>query len=168
MDEWESVKATLGVFVGNGAELWELLNEAASNPELALELVQNVRPDQRRVRFGGEMQRRLHRLHVASTKSLVDHTRRLVALYDSDSEFAREYERRKDDVASRPVTAFFNDLRNFILHRRLPSIGHRVTMSGPAAHDQKFESKVLLSARTLLEWDKWTAGSRVVHPKCCA
>jgi hypothetical protein len=33
-------------------------------------------------------------------------------------------------------------------------------MSGPAAHEQKFESKVLLSASTLLEWDKWTAGSR--------
>lgn len=157
--EWEGVAASLGVFAGNARELAELLRSAATDVELAIELVQNVRPDAVRQQFQVELRRRLHN-YAASAGSLVDHTRRLVSRYETDTEFRRNYEHQKDAVAAAPVTAFFNDLRNFILHRRLPFLGHRMSFSGPAADDQYFESTVTIGAAGLLEWDGWSAAAR--------
>jgi len=150
--EWDALSASLGVFRGNAAKLRSMLLDAAK-PPLALQLVQNPPPGWRQ-----ELQRRLHN-YVAATKTLVDHTRRLLALYP-DTNLAVEYEPRKNTIATAPVTAFFNDLRNYVLHHRLPFPGHQLSMTGPAAAEQSFESKVLLSTSGLLEWDNWSATSR--------
>ena len=113
MDEWEGVKATLGVFVGNEAGLWELLNEAASNPELALELVQNVGLTRDESALEA-------RCNAVSTITLHRRNRSWTTRGDSWP-FTTPIPSSlvstsgvEDDVASRPVTAFFNDLRKSV------------------------------------------------------
>jgi len=150
--EWDALRASLGVFRGNAAELRSMLQDAAT-PPLALQLVQKP-PSAWML----ELQRRLHN-YVAGAKTLVDHTRRLLKMYP-DTNLAAEYEPRKHEVATAPATAFFNDLRNYVLHHRLPFPGHQLKMTGPAAAVQSFESNVLLSTSGLLEWDKWSATAR--------
>jgi hypothetical protein len=52
------------------------------------------------------------------------------------------------------------DLRNYALHRKLPSLGHSVSMTGVNTPDARFESEVKLSTGPLLEWDGWTTASK--------
>src|SRR5205085_2788540 len=108
---WDGVSASLSVFMGNAHDLLGLLHQAESDVELAIELIQNVRPDDVARRFQAEVQRRLHN-YVASVKSLVDHTRRLMDGYEGH-DVRVEYERRKDELVAQPVAAFFNGLRNY-------------------------------------------------------
>lgn len=70
-------RSILGVFMPNLRELVQLLDAAATNEELAFELIQNVREPVVRDRFYAEATQRLHN-YLASASSLVDHVRHLL------------------------------------------------------------------------------------------
>lgn len=146
-----------GVFVPNWHELLPLLEQASSNVGLAFELVQNVHRPDVRDQFQAQMTQRLHN-YLASAMTLVDHVRRIMA--GRDDSISQEFERRKKDMVANLEVPFMQDLRNFTVHRTLPLLAHRVSMTNLNSPDERFESEVELSVSHLLEWDRWSVATR--------
>lgn len=128
-----------------------MLNEIETRDDLAAELFQNVRPPEHRDQILGMLDQRLHN-YLASAAALVDHTRRLFGRY-SGTPVATEYEHRKEAVARVPVVGFVKDLRNFLLHRRIPFVGHTVKIiPGPGGG---IRATMEVSVRGLTDWSGW-------------
>ena len=145
------------VFIPNWGELRQLLEQASTSVGLAFELIQNVhRPDVRE-RFQSLTTQRLHN-YGAATMTLVDHARRLMR--GRTGPVAEEYERRKADLLQHPEVPFIQDLRNYMLHRRLPNLLHQLSVTGVNTDHQRMESEVQLSTTQLLTWDDWKTPSR--------
>jgi hypothetical protein len=142
------------VFVPNWWELLQLLNAAAKDEALAVELVQNVRRPDVRERFQDQTTQRLHN-YVAATMTIVDHVRRLIR--DRTTPTATEFGRRRQQVAAELEIPFMKDLRNFTLHRTLPGFSHQLRVLDPP--EQGVISIVGLSVTQLMEWDGWTSPS---------
>ncbi|PWU44490.1 hypothetical protein DLJ46_25720 [Micromonospora globispora] len=121
--------------------------------EYFLELIQNVRPSLVQDEFYDEVDRRLHNF-VAAAATLIDHTRRLVDDYAGTS-FAEEYTRRKDELIAQPEATFVRDLRNFVLHYGLPTIGGTFSIGKEA-----FGSQIEIPTASLLTWKGWKPNSR--------
>lgn len=143
------------VFRANFAELHALLERATTDPMLALELVQNAHDDAVRREFQARTSQRLHN-YLASTMSLVDHSRRL--LRDVARPLLDEVNERKALLTANLEVPFMMDLRVFTQHRLLPELFHRVQISGPNL--STIDSEVGLGIYALLKWDKWSSASR--------
>jgi hypothetical protein len=152
----QGLKQTLNVFQVNAGELMALLEQAATDAELAMELVQNVRPPEARDAFRLAVLRELHN-YVASAMTLVDHSRRMMR--DRSGPIADELEARKEAFLANPEVKFVQDLRNFTLHRELPPLGHRVSMQNLNTPDATMVSEVQLSVESLSSWDGWAPTS---------
>ncbi len=137
------------VFQPNLREVLALLDAAATDETLAIELIQNVRPPIVREQFHRLVAQRLHN-YLASAASLVDHVRRVMR--DRNGDIADEFQRRKSVVLADPEIRFVFDLRHYTVHRALPLIGHRFAekSGGP------FESEVQIGVPALKEWDGWS------------
>jgi hypothetical protein len=146
-----------GVFAPNLRELMALLDQAATDIGLATELVQNVRPPQVREQFQAEMLRRLHN-YVAAAAALVNHTRR--AMQNRSNAIAQDFRGRRDELATMPEIRFVHELRNFMVHRTLPFLGHEMRITNVNQANQRLESEVQLSVVHLSEWDDWSTRSR--------
>jgi hypothetical protein len=152
----EGLALTLdAVFDRNLRDLLALLNAAATDQDLAIELVQNVRPPAVREEFIKRTVRCIHNC-VASATTLVDHTRAMMR--DRSDPLTEEFARRKSEMLAHDEIPFVQDLRNFTLHRELPLLGHQVQFGD--SEGAELRSEVRLSAAQLLEWSKWTARSR--------
>src|SRR6266496_4224101 len=116
--DWQALQRMHAILGGNFNELMNALDRPSSNPDLALELIQNVRPPNVRTDFFLTLDRLLHNF-LASVASLIDHTRNIVRHYQSTT-FAGEYERRVGQLADAPLPSFMKDFRNYLLHYRLP------------------------------------------------
>ncbi len=150
-------RSITAVFGANLNELVALLDAAATNEDLAVELIQNVRPPVVRDRFHGRVTQRLHN-YLASSESLAEHARRLMRR--RTGAVVGEFERRKAELLQHPEVPFMKGLRNFTLHRRLPFFSHTLKLTNANTPDQKMESEVQISVAELLEWDGWAAPSR--------
>jgi hypothetical protein len=94
--------------------------------------------------------RALHN-YLASAKTLVDITRRVVPRIYEGSEFATEYsERITVDFAANPLSQFVQGLRNFVLHEGSPRVLASMT-EGRA---------VTLDLTELRKWDGWNETAR--------
>jgi hypothetical protein len=143
------------VFMPNRDELIALLDRAKNDPELAIELFQNMWRPNVRMQFEGAVMRALHN-YVASAMALVEHTRRIMR--DRSGPIVDEFERRKLAVLDHPEIQFIQNLRNYVLHRSLPFIGHQVRVQPEPGVDAT--SEIRLSTRELRAWDKWSAAAR--------
>ncbi|MEW6477167.1 MAG: hypothetical protein AB1679_33345 [Actinomycetota bacterium] len=141
-----------GVFSPNLRELVELLERAARDEGLAIELIQNVRRPDIRERFQAALTRALHN-YVASAMTLVDHARRLMR--GRSGPVVDEFQQLKLAVVERGEVQFVHGLRNFMLHRTVPLIGHRLSFAHVNTPQQTMRSEVSLSVSQLLEWDRW-------------
>jgi hypothetical protein len=151
--ELEALRVSIiGVFLPNLQELVELLDRAAEDPVLAMELIQNVREPAVRERFQARATQRLHN-YLASAQSLVDHVPRLMR--SRQGRIVDEFGVRKAEVLANPEVPFMVNLRNYTLHRKLPFLGHRVSMTNVNTPEAKMESEVELGVADLLEWDGW-------------
>lgn len=148
-------RTVYAVLVPNRDALLALLDQAASDPTLAVELFQNVRRPVVRMRFEGAVMRALHN-YVASAMALVEHSRRIMR--GRSGPIVDEFEGRKHEVIANPEVPFIQHLRNYVLHRSLPFIGNEVHVQprpGVLA-----TSEIKLSVRELLGWDGWPASTR--------
>ena len=91
-------------------------------------------------------------------QSLVEHVRRLMR--GRAGPIVDEFEERKADVLSNPEVPFVVNLRNYTLHRMLPFLGHRLSMTDVNTPEARMESEVQLNVASLLEWDGWPAPVR--------
>jgi hypothetical protein len=142
------------VFVPNLDELLVVLNRPTQDAALAVELFQNMyRPDAREA-YERDVTQRLHN-YVAGSATLIDHTRRL--MQDRTGVIAEEFKRRLADTLAHPELPFIKDLRNFVLHRSHPFLGHTVRISDLTGAPS---GEIELSTTDLLGWRKWSAQSR--------
>lgn len=118
-------RTVYAVLVPNRDELLVLLDRAATDANLAVELFQNVRRPAVRTRFEGAVIRGLHN-YVASAMTLVEHTRRVMR--DRSGPIVEEFERRKQEVVANQEVPFIQGLRNYVLHHSLPFVGHQVRL----------------------------------------
>jgi len=144
------------VFDRNRIELLTPLQAVSTSLELALKLIPGVDPSVRD-EFHAEVIQRLHN-YVAATMTLVDHSRRLMR--DRTGSLAEEFGTRKASLLQNPEVRFIQDLRNFMLHRSLPLLAHRLRLSGGISEEARGESEMLLGTEDLLAWDGWSSASR--------
>lgn len=105
---WGELRRMAELHRRNTFELLRLLESARSNFDLAVELVQNVGPEQERLEFYAQLDQHLHNM-LSSATALVDHTRRLVHKYEG-SALASEFERRNIVVKDSQVGNFLRRL----------------------------------------------------------
>ena len=148
-------RTVYAVLVPNRDELLGLLERAASDADLAVELFQNVRRSVVRTRFDGAVMRGLHN-YVASAMTLVDHTRRVMR--DRTGPIVEEFALRKQDVVANPEVPFIQGLRNFVLHHSLPFVGHQVRLQPQP--NVIATSEIQLSVSELAQWEGWSASTR--------
>lgn len=103
--------------------------------------------------FLDETERHLHN-YVAATQSRVEHFRQFTrAEWPEGSPHRAEYQRRVDEqFKTSPLHNFVTDLRNLILHVRLPVS----TATETWAPDGPWTFQVMLDTADLLHWDGWS------------
>jgi hypothetical protein len=104
--------------------------------------------------FLDETERHLHN-YVAAAQSRVDHFRQFPrAEWPEGSPQREEYQRRVDEeFKTSPLHNFVTNLRNLILHVRLP-VSTTIETWGP---DAAWSFRVMLDSADLLGWDGWSA-----------
>jgi hypothetical protein len=148
---------TLDVFKLNWTELMTLLDRAATDASVAMELVQNVhRPDVRRA-FNTVTVQRLHN-YVASAMMLVDHSRHVMR--GRVGPLQEGFAARKSALLANPEVPFIQGLRNYTLHRSLPLLRHQFGAQQFTTPDVQYGCEVHLSVAQLLEWNGWSAVAR--------
>lgn len=152
MREWDRVGLTKQVLDSNVAELVELLEPFESRVDLALEVFREDADPDLLDSLTVETTRCLHN-YVASVKSLVEHTRKVQRKQYEGEQFRHEYESRKDSLITHPVAKFVQDLRDYMLHYRLPRmIGSFQLPAGTAV--------VCMLRDDLGQWPNWSAPAR--------
>ncbi|MEW1587199.1 hypothetical protein AB0283_17390 [Micromonospora vinacea] len=154
--EWNGIHLMCRVFEENLADLLTLLDWALKE-ENAIELMQNVRPTGVREKFFFRLVRYNHNF-VASVGSLVDHTRRFMQDYEG-SQFLAEYTNLKDGLIAEGCANFLKDLRNYMLHKGVPPFVITTRIRNTPL-GQLTRSRVLFNVAELLDWDKWSSGSK--------
>ena len=107
--------------------------------------------------FLDETERHLHN-YVAAAQSRVDHFRRFTrAEWPEGSPLRQEYQRRIDEeFTASQLHNFVTDLRNLMLHVRLP-VSTTTETWGPGA---AWSFQVMLDSADLLGWDGWSPQAR--------
>jgi hypothetical protein len=141
----------------------QTLLAAETQEELAIELIQNVRPANVRKKFFGLLDQRLHNM-LASAMSLVDHTRRLIRGYEGGS-FATEFRERNDAVRAAHSSVFLRDLRNYLLHYELIPFAHSVSL--PDGQNRAgLVSEVRVRCSDILAWKGWNSAAKSYMSQC--
>lgn len=154
----EAFSLTLNaVFRTNWLMLLGLLRRAATDFDLQMQIVQNVSKPDTRNSFNGAVVHSLHN-YVASTMTLVDHSRRMMR--GRTDELESDFSTRRTELLRHPEISFIKDLRNFMLHRSIPFLGHTMKMSGLNTESPTVDMQIELSIDELLQWDGWTAASK--------
>lgn len=100
---------------------------------------------------------------LASAKTLVDYTRRIIKESYSGSEFFREYIREKNRrFVNNPAAKFIVDLRHYSQHGQLPFTSADYHYSVDLASNEPQETRTfVLDKSVLLKWSRWTSTSKL-------
>lgn len=151
----EELRRTINaVFVLNLRTLVAVLIRPTQDQALAVELFQNMRRPDIREGYEAAVTNTLHN-YVAGSATLVDHTRRVMD--GRTGPIAEEFDQRKKRVASDPEVLFIKNLRNFVLHRAHPFLGHTVSVADQSG---RITGEIELSRTDLLTWDRWSSPAR--------
>jgi hypothetical protein len=125
----EILEVSIFIFSRNFEELMESIELFKDPSSLILHDVRNTKELRH---FLKEVTRLLHN-YLAAAMTLVDHTRILVReLYNEDkfAEFNAEYSYKiKEIFAENPLHQFVQDLRNYIIHKKLPMVGSTLNLN---------------------------------------
>lgn len=152
---WQALHAMWSVHELNTTELCTLIDNIASDPMLAIEMVQNVRPPVVRQQLTAQIDQKLHN-YVASSASLIEQTRRLADRYVTVS-VRDDYDRRRSAITTQGRNVFLRDLRNYALHYSIPFTRHTVSLN---AAQPELTYRVDLSTSSLSEWAGWKAPAK--------
>jgi hypothetical protein len=148
---------TMTVFTANLSELLSLLDQAATDQRLAVELIQNVHAPVVRDGFHALVAQRLHN-YLAATGTIADHALRMKNKKAGD--MAAEYDGRLTEMRKNPEVDFMRRLRDYTLHRELPFLSHTLTFNAINTASQSMVSEVELSVGELQQWDGWNTLQR--------
>lgn len=153
-NEWQRVNQ---IMQRNQQDLLDLVDAPSIDRTLAVAIMTSSLPDSDKGRnFHTEAYRLLHN-YLASAKTLVDHSRRLVKGYGEESDFFSEYQSRVERVAKVPVTKFVHELRNVVLHSRLPGLVNGFKSN---REDDNLSHELLFDRKSLIEAARWTNPAR--------
>lgn len=150
----KSLEASLYVFERNYKELRDLLI-MHSNPREAIKLRKaGKKPEMRSFLY--EIARLFHN-YVTSVKSLIDHTRVIYQeIYRGTKRFP-EYQAEVDRrFTNNPLAQFIEDLRNYCLHYKLPTMPSVLRYS-KLTPTPIFESKIVFKTEELNEYSNWSS-----------
>ena len=147
-----SISISYGTFAGNEQELLRKLEQHADFASLwEFDGLRN------RTKLQAEFREIIRLLHnyVASTKSLVDHTRR-IARKLLIGKHLDEYQKRVDsNFKEDSLTTFLQDLRNYLLHVSYPPVNRTIRFEPTHIKSVGIE----LAVKQLLKWDGWNSRS---------
>lgn len=152
---WEQLSQVHQILQRNEAELIGLIKHVENNLDLALDIIQNVRPNPTRQPFFVELVRLLHN-YSAAVMTLVDHTRNLMQSYEGTAT-GEEYARRVAEIRASGVAKVVQNLRQHLLHYAVPPVGVSVHVDNVTAIESQ---TCFLDRRSSLTWDKWSAVAR--------
>jgi hypothetical protein len=160
---FDRVQRSWDVFRRNAGELVALLQSVETNPVASLRLMSDVHSTDPEVRalhqkFWPQLDQRLHNM-VSAAITLVDHTRPLIAFYDTAEEFTTEYAARSSTVAQSPRASFLRKLRNYLLHYGVAQPAQTLRLDAVSANEWD-HLEIKLSAPSLLKWSGWNADHR--------
>lgn len=152
---------SLNIFLLNSQELIEITQQI-KDPDEGLRLMSEGNQEEG-TQVHREISRRIHNF-VAAAQTLVEHSRNFMREhYEGTDVFARYEARIKADFVSDPLSQFVKDLRNFMVHRGLPSseMYLNITSGGakPGVSDT-IDTGARLRSAELLDWDRWSAPGR--------
>ena len=160
---WEELRRMHETWFRNAQELRRLLLAAKNDEKLKLELIQNVREPVVRKEFMAALDQRLFNL-ISASIALVDYTRVVVKNYQG-STFARDFNRRNDELAKAPRTVFLRRFRNYLVH--VGSAPFEMHAKFGTGEDDTIEFDLSLSSEALLrQFDEWTAPARTYIQSC--
>jgi hypothetical protein len=116
---------------------------------------------------GQQAHREINRLvhnFVAGSMSLIEHTRQFMREHYAGTALEGAYhDRVKADFASEPVAKFVQDLRNYMVHKGLPS--SQMFLAFDSAHNSpgtggELTTGVRYQTDVLLDWGGWTATAK--------
>lgn len=148
--EWEALNQTFTVVhLSNHDELAALLDKTSNDIETAFALAPAAPPVERAALL--DRTQRLLFNYLASSSALVDHSRRLMNMYQGTPLF-EDYTTQRQTLSTSIEGLFLKELRNFTLHRSLPPITHWMLFD---SQSNRMESEIGLSTGTLLlgSWD---------------
>lgn len=153
--------SSLNIFQRNAQELIEATRHVR-DPDQGLQLMAVANRE-----AGQQAHREINRLvhnFVAGSMSLIEHTRQFIREHYADTALEGAYEDRvKANFASKPVAKFIQDLRNYMVHKGLPSSQMFLAFdsAGGAGARGELTTGVRYQTGVLLEWDGWTAPAKV-------
>ncbi|MEW6085972.1 MAG: hypothetical protein AB1607_15375 [Chloroflexota bacterium] len=90
---------------------------------------------------------------LASATSLVSVTRNSVPIWYQHTDFAKEYEVKKEKLAKDDECRFIEDLRNYSQHHRLPFARGKMQL-----RTNELTGQFVLNRNMLNSWDGWAKG----------
>ncbi|MEB0149251.1 hypothetical protein [Pseudomonas sp. CCC2.2] len=151
---------SLNIFQMNALELMEE-TQKIRDPDVGLFLMSHDNQE-----AGDQAHRELSRhIHnfVASSKTLVDHTRVFITENYANTEIQEKTNKEIEGTfLNSPVSKFVHDLRNYMLHKGLPN--SHMFLSGNNDPDNKrgmtFTTGIRFDTKSLLEYTRWTAPAK--------
>lgn len=157
------LQLTFAIFAGNFRDLEGHLR-AFSDPSMHA-LWDESRRDQLN-QYLGEVARHLHNALAASV-TLVDHTRATVKDLYKDNAFLREYQQKANETfGASGLSHFVHDLRNYTLHKELPTASAQMKFSsgrdpdGEVRGQPSLDTSIRLNVAAMAQWDGFTRPSR--------
>jgi hypothetical protein len=133
--------------IHNGSEL---VKYCKKKHDFHFQFLPNSRSRLIKIEVDNETLRLIHNF-VASVKTLVDISRNYSKKYISSSSITEYKEAVNQKIISSAVANFIFDLRNFILHREMPTIGNGIDpITG-------ISNCIYLHTPSLLEWKNWSS-----------
>jgi len=159
IQEIDSLKWSYRIFHGNYKQLLDFLKVLEDKPQTMV--LWDVKRRKDLVTVFEEVGRLLFN-YLASAFMLIDHTRRHVDCMYSTS----KYSAFKTDYEKEIELRFVNNdnhqlaqgLRNYIQHRKLPSVGSTIHYNQKTGLNKAF----MISIPSLLEWDGWSVKDRKI------
>lgn len=155
VDKIRHFSISLEIFVSNFNEL-KLHLEIHNNPQISLELMSQTNRELLH-QYQKEITRLLHN-YIASTLSLIDHTRKHhTELYGHNNLFPDYQEKIDTHFKFHPLSNFIKDFRQYIQHVSMPSLSSRLHWQRGAPD---FEISIRISVESLKKFSNWSSKSK--------
>ena len=153
---WDALRLVHIAFVGNQAELVELVEAIESNQnDIGLAMASNMpQYAEKSHALYAELFRRLHN-YVSSAVTLIDHTRNLTKGYEG-TDTHPEYAQRIAEIRAGGLGPFVAKLRVFVVHVGVPAIGTQVAIQNGVGET----ITSFIDRDSALKWPDWPADAR--------
>lgn len=146
------------IFYGNLRELKESLN-LVENIDIGIKLM-----SQEHKEAGTQVYKEVNRLFhnfLSSAKTLIEHTRIFMDTHFKNTNVNTEYTHKiKMEFSQDELSRFIQDLRNYMLHQGLPHNQMSFKIDNKDPDNQEIESTISLDIEKLIEWSRWSSGSK--------